>query len=167
MRKLKTVDQAAEGQEGGQGCVEDDHDHTLAPALALAHAREKGTSLKWDRSNKSDVDVDVDVDSDVRDMPMLVGDQGSIWDVQDVHETQAGEVDADMDELDLEQPVLLKGLSWADEESEVAQSKGTEVGTETDTSKSGNETWSMVVGRKEWQLSMARPGQKQGLSLEK
>ncbi len=168
LRKLKSIDQAAEGQEEGQGCVghvADDHDHDHSLALTLAHAQEKGTSLKLDRSNKSDVDVDVD--SNVSDTPMLVGDQGSIWDIQDVHETQSGEVDADVDEPDLEQPVLLEGFSWADEESVVAQSKETGVGIETDTSESGNETWSMVVGRKEWQLLMARPGQKQGLRLDK
>ena len=145
LRKPKTVDQAVEGLEEDQGHVEGDHDHSQA--LTLVHAQEKGTSLKPDKSNKSDVDVH----SDVSDMPTLVGDQGSIWDVQDVHETQAGELDADVDEPDLEQPVLLEGLSWADEESVATQSEGTEVSTETDmdTSESGNETWSMVVGRKE------------------
>ncbi len=173
LRKPKTADQAVEGQEEGQGCgvVDHDHDHSPAHSLALtpAQAYGKGASLKLDRSNKSnmsDLDVDVDVDSDVSDAPMLVDDQGSVWDVQD--RVWAGEVDADVDEPDLEQPILLEGSSWADKESMVTQSEGMELGTEanTDTSESGKETWSMVVGRKEWQLMMARPGQKQGLSLD-
>ncbi len=70
--------------------------------------------MKSDRSNRSDKS---DVNSDVSDMPTLVIGQGSIWDIQDVQEMQAGEVNAEVDELDLEQPVLLEGSSWADEES--------------------------------------------------
>ena len=106
---------------------------------------------------------DIQMDSDTS---TLVGNQGSIWDVED-------EI-ADWD-IDLEQPVLQEGTSWADEAIVETESKtGIETGTEAnanayadkptaagaavDATKNGQmkELWSTIVSKKEKQLVKAR-----------